>query len=86
MRSLALKIVLAGAAVAMSAGCVSQPGQGEHKYGTFQEALSSCRHEQGGRAIRRANIPPTQPRVAACLKDHGWNPDGSRNSTEAEPR
>ena len=77
-----LKFVLIGTILALQAGCASSLG--EQRYDTFQQALSSCRHNQGGRVSRRATIPPTQPRVAECLKAHGWNSDGTRRSSEVE--
>lgn len=64
-------------------GCATPLDQREDLYRTFPDALSACRQQQPGRASRKFQLPPTQPRVAECLKRHGWNKDGTRLSTDA---
>lgn len=54
------------------AGCVTP------RFGTFAEALHSCRQMQPGRSLWKSHRPSTYPLVAACLERHGWTPDGSR--------
>jgi len=43
----------------------------------FQQALRTCRLQQPGRLNRRVHVPPTHPRVAACLQRYGWQADGA---------
>lgn len=45
--------------------------------GNFSQALSVCRLQQPGRVNRRVHLPPTHPRVAACLERNGWLPNGT---------
>ena len=61
-------------------GCASVPS-GELARSAdvpFAKALKDCRFAYGGtRAVQRKNLPATFPPVAACLKDKGWNSDGT---------
>lgn len=59
-------------------GCILNPAANGPAVETFPEALGICRMQQPGRVNRRVHLPPTHPGVARCLRQRGWNSDGSR--------
>lgn len=44
---------------------------------TFASDLRACQNSAGGRLDQRRRFKPSQPRVAACLRQRGGNADGS---------
>ncbi len=43
----------------------------------FGAELRACRTAMGGRPAQRRRIDAHHPRVAACLRQRGWSPDGT---------
>lgn len=43
----------------------------------FDADLRACRTAQGGRLAQRRQVEATHPRVATCLRQRGWSPDGT---------
>jgi hypothetical protein len=43
----------------------------------FGADLRACRTAIGGRLDQRRRLGAGQPRVAACLRQRGWNSDGT---------
>lgn len=78
MRNSVLKIGIVILTLALIAGCATPLDQKEDKYQTFPDALSACRQQQPNRHGQKYRLPPTHPKVAECLKRHGWATDGHR--------
>ena len=77
MKSTAIFVAAILLSAAMS-GCATPLDQSEESYQTFPNALSACRQQQPHRHGQKYRLPPTHPKIAACLKRHGWRTDGSR--------
>ncbi len=43
----------------------------------FGQDLRACQTAQGGRLAQRRRIEASHPRVASCLRQRGWGPDGN---------
>jgi len=43
----------------------------------FGADLRACQTAQGGRPAQRRRVEASHPRIAACLRQRGWNPDGN---------
>jgi hypothetical protein len=43
----------------------------------FGQDLRACQTAQGSRLAQRRRIEASHPRVAACLRQRGWSPDGN---------
>jgi hypothetical protein len=63
---------------ALASSCAADRNRDDGRYATFANALGACRQEQRVPLRRRFTLPPTHPQVSNCLKQHGWNPDGTR--------
>ena len=82
MRFSAIRYGVVALTLALIAGCATPLDQQEERYQTFPEALQDCRQQQPNRHGQKYRLPPTHPRVAECLKRHGWGTDGSRLDAE----
>jgi hypothetical protein len=71
-------VVVPTMVMVLIAGCATPIDQQEDRYQTFSDALRACRQQQPSRHGQKYRLPPTNPRVAECLKRHGWGRDGSR--------
>ena len=73
-------------AVALLAGCATQPTQSVDHEKSFSHALHECRPKRTGRPSQSLQPIPPSGRVAECLKRHGWNTDGTRyESSPTDP-
>ncbi len=81
-------VVTAAILMLLLGACVFQPSARpqDSMSGTFSQALSQCRLQQPGRLNRRVHLPPTNARVAACLKRKGWLPDGTPVEARSDRR
>jgi hypothetical protein len=43
----------------------------------FGADLRACQTAQGGRPAQRRRVEASHPRIAACLRQRGWSPDGN---------
>ena len=79
----------AGIVILMICGCASSlattpdSAQFDAESG-FEETLHTCRKLQPGRLNQRLNLPANSLRVSACLRERGWEPDGSRSAAAEE--
>lgn len=67
-------IILGLALVLVSASACTTP-----RFGTFPDALRSCRLLVPGHTLQKSRLPATHPLVSACLERHGWTADGPRS-------
>ncbi|MDY6949051.1 MAG: hypothetical protein SXG53_25430 [Pseudomonadota bacterium] len=82
--------VSAGVVILMICGCASSSATtpDSHQFDAqpgFEATLHTCRKLQPGRLNQRLNLPADSLRVSECLRQRGWEPDGSR-SAPAEAR
>ena len=71
-------VLLTLVATFATAGCASLAGPHPHPSSTFDDALHTCRTMQPNRVTRKFQLPPTDPRISACLERHGWKADGTQ--------
>jgi hypothetical protein len=45
--------------------------------GPFGADLRACQAAIGGRLAQRRRLEAQHPRIAACLRQRGWSPDGT---------
>lgn len=70
--ALAVAAPLAGAA---EPGAMRHPATGIA--GSFGADLRACQAAIGGRLAQRRRLESRHPRIAACLRQRGWGPDGT---------
>lgn len=58
--------------------CASVSGCATPRYGTFEQALQSCRMLLPARTVPRYNLTADHPLIQACLQRHGWKSDGNQ--------
>jgi hypothetical protein len=73
-------LLLACAAATILAGCATaapdRPPEVSWRAG-FSQDLHACQNALGGRLAHRRRVEAAHPRIAACLRQRGWSPDGS---------
>lgn len=80
-------VVVLAAVGLIAGGCAASSSMREPRNGeSFSQALHVCRMKQPGRTNRRLQLPPSQPRVAACLRRRGWSPEGVAIAAPTEIR
>jgi hypothetical protein len=76
----AAALLLACAASFTLGGCATAaPGRQAATawHAGFDGDLRACQNAQGSRLPQRRRLEASHPRVAACLRLRGWNPDGN---------
>lgn len=72
-----LGLLAAGAAPAGDASATPPPYRLGAAAPSFNAELRACQTAVGGRLDQRRRLDASQPRVAACLRQRGWNVDGT---------
>jgi len=70
------RVALVLALLALLPACTSRSGGRDGEAAGYDQALTACRARHSGKVPARSNKPPTDPHIAACLRDRGWLPDG----------
>lgn len=71
-------IMLTTLSALLLAGCASVAHQPPASSKTFSDALYACRSMQPNRLKGKFQLPPSHPRIAACLERRGWNESGGQ--------
>ncbi len=76
----AAALLLACAASITLGGCATGAAEREAETAWragFGADLRACQNAQGGRPAQRRRVEASHPRIAACLRQRGWSPDGN---------